>query len=207
MAQAETTSATDYSQSLNLPVGAFSPLWLAFAGAAATGAAFFWMSRWMQPVNLEAQLKATAPVAPPPEAESVAETVLEPLEAAAALYEPAAEIVETAIDTVREVAAEQTAALVEAAIPAEPVVDHAPEREVILPPVEAAPAIDDLTRLVGIGPKLAVALAERGVTSFAQIAAWSAQDLAELDEALSLKGRAVRDAWVAQAKRIADAAA
>jgi len=62
---------------------------------------------------------------------------------------------------------------------------------------------DDLTRLVGIGPKLQVALAERGVTRFAQIAAWTETDLADVDAALSLKGRAVREAWVAQAKRLA----
>ena len=62
---------------------------------------------------------------------------------------------------------------------------------------------DDLTRLVGIGPKLQVALAERGVTRFAQIALWAEADLAEIDKALDLKGRAVRDAWVAQAKRFA----
>ena len=57
--------------------------------------------------------------------------------------------------------------------------------------------------MTGIGPKLSAALAERGVTRFAQIAAWTADDLAELDAALSLKGRAVREAWVAQAKRLA----
>ena len=62
---------------------------------------------------------------------------------------------------------------------------------------------EDLTRLVGVGPKLAVALAERGVTRYAQIAGWTADDLAEVDKALDLKGRAVRDAWVAQAKRFA----
>jgi predicted flap endonuclease-1-like 5' DNA nuclease len=67
----------------------------------------------------------------------------------------------------------------------------------------AAAEADDLTRMVGIGPKLAAALAERGVTRFAQIAAWSQEDLAEIDVALSLKGRAVREAWVSQAKRLA----
>ena len=56
---------------------------------------------------------------------------------------------------------------------------------------------------MGIGPKLAVALAERGVTRFEHIAAWTQDNLAEIDKALDLKGRAVRDAWVAQAKRFA----
>ena len=62
---------------------------------------------------------------------------------------------------------------------------------------------DDLTQMTGIGPKLTAALAARGVTRFAQIAAWTADDLVEVDAALSLKGRAVREAWVAQAKRFA----
>ena len=70
-------------------------------------------------------------------------------------------------------------------------------------PVPAAP--DDLTVMNGIGPKLCAALAERGVTRFAQIAAWTEADLADVDVALSLKGRAVREAWVAQAKRLAGA--
>jgi predicted flap endonuclease-1-like 5' DNA nuclease len=67
----------------------------------------------------------------------------------------------------------------------------------------AAKVVDDLTRMTGIGPKLSAALAELGVTRFAQIAAWTVADLAEMDTELSLKGRAVREAWVAQAKRLA----
>src|SRR5262249_6963798 len=63
-------------------------------------------------------------------------------------------------------------------------------------PEDPAPN-DDLTVMTGIGPKLSEALAARGVTRFAQIAAWTAEDLAEIDAALSLKGRAVREAWVA----------
>ena len=79
--------------------------------------------------------------------------------------------------------------------------------EVAAEPAEFVAAVgDDLTRMTGIGPKLAAALATRGVTSFAQIAAWTADDLAEADAALALKGRAVREAWVAQAKRFAASA-
>ena len=82
--------------------------------------------------------------------------------------------------------------------------DVAPLEAVIEAPPPASVA-DDLTRLTGIGPKLSVALAARGVTRFAQIAAWTKDDLAEVDAALNLKGRAVREAWVAQAKRLAGA--
>jgi predicted flap endonuclease-1-like 5' DNA nuclease len=59
--------------------------------------------------------------------------------------------------------------------------------------------------LVGIGPKLAVSLADLGVTSFSQIAAWTPEDLTSIDQLLNLKGRADRDAWIAQAKRFAGA--
>ena len=41
------------------------------------------------------------------------------------------------------------------------------------------------------------------MNSFAQIAAWTDEELAEIDLALDLKGRAARDAWVAQAKQLA----
>ena len=83
----------------------------------------------------------------------------------------------------------------------------APMRKVshlsLVPKAPAPVVVDDLTRLVGIGPKLAAALAERGVTAFAQIAAWTEAELAEIDAALNLRGRAVRDDWVGQAKRFA----
>jgi predicted flap endonuclease-1-like 5' DNA nuclease len=107
-----------------------------------------------------------------------------------------------------EAAAPEAAPLEAAALDSAP--PEAPPPEVASPAFEPAPAAavvplvaDDLTRMVGIGPKLSAGLAERGVTRFAQIAAWTAEDLAEVDGALQLKGRAVREAWVAQAKRLA----
>ena len=66
----------------------------------------------------------------------------------------------------------------------------------------AAPptAGDDLTKLKGVGPKLSARLAELGVTSFAQIAAWNAADIAAVDAQLgTFAGRATRDNWVEQA--------
>ena len=74
-----------------------------------------------------------------------------------------------------------------------------------LDPKDAAAVADDLTRLVGVGPRLAQRLGDLGVTSFKDIAAWTDEDLARFDKALDLKGRAVRDAWVAQAQRFAEA--
>ena len=39
-----------------LLVGATSPLWSYFGAVAASGMAFWWMTRWARPVNLEASL-------------------------------------------------------------------------------------------------------------------------------------------------------
>lgn len=69
-------------------------------------------------------------------------------------------------------------------------------------PAQAAPEGDDLTQISGVGPVLVQKLADAGVTSFAQIAAWSADDVAKFDEKLNFKGRIERDDWVAQATKL-----
>lgn len=73
------------------------------------------------------------------------------------------------------------------------------------PAPAAAPAgADDLSRIKGVGPKLVTLLAELGVTSFAQIAAWSDADVTRIDDQLGrFKGRITRDQWIAQAKLLA----
>jgi NADH-quinone oxidoreductase subunit E len=78
------------------------------------------------------------------------------------------------------------------------------------PPAEAGPAArarpararkaDDLKLIAGIGPKLEQVLNARGVRSFAEIAAWTEEDVARLDAELGVNGRIVRDDWVGQAK-------
>jgi len=60
---------------------------------------------------------------------------------------------------------------------------------------------DDLSRIKGVGPKLVTMLGELGVTSFAQIAAWTDSDIEKIDAGLGrFKGRITRDQWVEQAK-------
>lgn len=76
------------------------------------------------------------------------------------------------------------------------------------PPPVAAPApaasADDLTRIKGLGPKIAALLNELGVTSYAQIAGWSAEDAAAIDAQLGrFSGRISRDQWIAQAQLLA----
>ena len=64
---------------------------------------------------------------------------------------------------------------------------------------------DDLTLIKGLGPKLAALLGQLGVTSFAQIAAWSEDDIAAIDPKLgAFAGRPTRDQWAEQARLLAD---
>lgn len=71
------------------------------------------------------------------------------------------------------------------------------------PATEAPAGADDLKKLSGVGPALEKKLHAGGVTTFAQIAAWGADDIAEFDEKLSFKGRIEREGWVAQAQELA----
>ena len=67
-------------------------------------------------------------------------------------------------------------------------------------PAAPAAAGDDLTLLKGVGPKLSARLADLGITSYAQIAAWGEADIAAVDAQLgTFAGRATRDNWVEQA--------
>ena len=193
----------------HLLAGAASPLWLVFGGAAMAGATWWWWStRWREAINVEALMAPGLTLKAIPDVEPVVDPVTEapilapvaletpePVTAAATtVVETAAEAVQEALDTTATVVAETTETVKAVA---EPVVEAAVET--------AKAAADDLTVVVGIGPKLAASLAGLGVTRFEQLAAWGPKELAEFDTKLSLKGRAERDAWVAQAKRLAGA--
>lgn len=187
----------------HLMAGAASPLWLMFGGAAMAGATWWWWSsRWREAVNIEALLAPALPPAAEPVVDPVTEApvlTLAPVEVSETVAEPAplveagAEAVQDTLDTVEAATAEATEAVKTAV---------APVAEATVEATKAA--ADDLTQLVGVGPKLAASLADLGVTRFSEIAAWDAEDLARFDKALNLKGRAERDAWVAQAKRFAN---
>jgi len=71
------------------------------------------------------------------------------------------------------------------------------------PKAAATEGADDLKRLSGVGPALEKKLLEAGVTSFAQIAAWTDADTEAFGEKLSFKGRIEREGWVEQAKELA----
>ena len=101
----------------------------------------------------------------------------------------------------------------------QPEVVPAPEPQPeIVPSVEPIPApapptakpegdvlvADDLSRIKGLGPKLQKLLPALGLSTFAQIAALTEADLAELDTKLgAFAGRPAKDNWVEQAKYLA----
>ena len=63
---------------------------------------------------------------------------------------------------------------------------------------------DDLKRIKGVGPKLEQTCNSLGFYHFDQIAAWTADEVAWVDQNLvGFKGRVSRDDWVAQAKLLA----
>ncbi|MEL6957725.1 MAG: 50S ribosomal protein L21 [Pseudomonadota bacterium] len=63
--------------------------------------------------------------------------------------------------------------------------------------------VDDLKELSGVGPALEKKLHAAGVTTFAQIAEWTQEDIDNFGEVLSFKGRIEREGWVEQAKKLA----
>ena len=67
-------------------------------------------------------------------------------------------------------------------------------------PVAAEGFKDDVKLIGGVGPALEKKLAGLGVTSLHQIAAWTAKDIAQIDEELNFKGRIQREEWIDQAK-------
>lgn len=64
-------------------------------------------------------------------------------------------------------------------------------------PVDGHP--DDLTMIGGIGPKIQVLLNELGIWHYDQIAAWTPENVAWIDQHLNFNGRIGREGWVEQA--------
>lgn len=77
-----------------------------------------------------------------------------------------------------------------------------PEKTAKTDKAPAADFVDDVSLIGGVGPKLKEKLEGYGVTSLKQLAAMSEADIAKMDEALELHGRATRDEWVEQAKEL-----
>lgn len=88
--------------------------------------------------------------------------------------------------------------------------EEAPKAEAAAPaaaaPAADAPAGDNLKKMTGVGPALEKKLNGAGITTFAQIAALTDAQIAELEEQLGLSGRFAKDGWVEQAKELAKGA-
>lgn len=104
----------------------------------------------------------------------------------------------------KETAAKKTAAKKSAA--------EAPEPEAAAPaeaPAAAQPAAqpegppDDLKKLPGVGPATEKKLNALGIATYAQIAAFTAEEIERVDAALKLKGKIEQDDWPALAKELA----
>ncbi|WP_296719803.1 hypothetical protein [Erythrobacter sp.] len=120
-----------------------------------------------------------------------------PLSAAANTQTIAAAPLGTDAEAGPEVAPATTAPVAHAAPP-----PASPATPPATPP--ATGGSDDLTRIKGVGPKLAALLGDLGVSSFGQIASWSAADIDRMDAQLGrFSGRIARDQWVAQARLLA----
>ena len=116
-------------------------------------------------------------------------------------------------------AAEEAPAEEAAAAPAE----EAPAAPAEEAPVEEAPAeeaaaeapkfkgldapegdADDLKQISGVGPVLEEKLNAMGIYHYRQIAAFTPEDIAAVDDELNFKGRIERDGWLEQAAQLAN---
>ncbi|MDC1275525.1 50S ribosomal protein L21, partial [Ascidiaceihabitans sp.] len=68
---------------------------------------------------------------------------------------------------------------------------------------KATDGADDLSNISGVGPVIVKKLHAEGITTFAQVAAWTDADVEAIEEKLSFKGRVGREDWIAQAKELA----
>ncbi len=70
---------------------------------------------------------------------------------------------------------------------------------------QAKGTADDLQKIGGVGPVLEQKLNKLGVYHYWQIAAWSEDEIAWVDDQLNFRGRITRDDWISQATALADA--
>jgi large subunit ribosomal protein L21 len=83
---------------------------------------------------------------------------------------------------------------------AAPIAEAAPKAAA--PKAAAAATGDDISLIGGIGPKIHKALTEMGITTFAQIAAWTPADVERIEADIKQKGRVAREDWIEQAKEL-----
>ena len=62
--------------------------------------------------------------------------------------------------------------------------------------------MEDLTQIAGIGKAIRAKLNSLGIRNIQQIAAWSDEDVARVDQQLSLKSKIQKDKWIEQAQAL-----
>ncbi|MCX7645880.1 MAG: hypothetical protein N2Z62_11385 [Rhodobacteraceae bacterium] len=157
-----------------------------------------------KPAAADAASPAPAAPAPAPKAEAAA---------------PAAAVAAAPAEAAAEAPARATRAKAPAKAAAKAPAKAAPERTAAARAAAKAPSgprkpkglkaarggrADDLKKIKGVGPKLEQMLHGMGYFHFDQIAAWTEQEVAWVDDNLEgFKGRVSRDNWVEQAKLLA----
>ncbi|GGE31417.1 hypothetical protein GCM10011360_19200 [Primorskyibacter flagellatus] len=175
-----------------------APVAAPMAGAAATTPATAEADR---PANAGAATAAPAPAAAP--VTGTAATDAPAAEPVAVAPAPAAPATETVTEPAAPIADENATNTANVAAP----LAGADAGEGTRPSGLTAPrdgGADDLKKIKGVGPKLEIMLNEMGFYHFDQIAGWSADEIAWVDQNLKgFKGRATRDSWIDQAATLA----
>ncbi len=148
--------------------------------------------------------------APVPEVEPAPAPEIEPAPAPAPEVVPSSEPIPAPSPPTAEVLEESRPQVpVEEPLPRNPEPEPRPGQAPVPEPQPSQPVnpgggADDLSRIKGLGPKLQALLPTLGLSTYAQIAALSDADLAELDGKLgAFAGRPAKDSWVEQAKYLA----
>lgn len=176
-----------------------------FAGAAAASAVGIGMASqmfgfWMGAVSGMAQASQRI-LAPRDEEPDTTTRVRTAPSASTRARTTAKVLIEETQSAALEIAGEAAA---KPAMPASPksAADLQPEDFRQPKPLARPKKVDDLKAISGVGPKLEKVLNELGVWSYAQIAAWTPQEIAWVDDYLSFKGRIERDDWIGQAGKL-----
>ncbi|OYW55382.1 MAG: hypothetical protein B7Y80_13880 [Hyphomicrobium sp. 32-62-53] len=171
----------------------------AVAAAAAAARAAAEAEAAARALEAEPEPEPEAGSAPEADPEPVAEPEVVVLEAVSP--EPANEIADAPVADLAIVPADP----VEPAAPAEQPVADVPAA--VVPVVETAAAqaelADDLKRIRGIDQALEDRLTGLGVRRFADIAAWSSDDVQRMNQSLGLVGRIEQENWIEQADILA----
>lgn len=164
---------------------------------------------WMGTASamVEMSLRASPGLSPEPAAAPASkrtDTVVQIMMADAAQAADAAVEVVTPVETVpakeRPMKAARSNAARAKSLAAEPQPEDFRQPKGMAKPKKA----DDLKAISGIGPKLETVLNSLGIWTYGQIAGWTPEEIAWVDDYLAFSGRIGRDDWIGQAARLSE---